>query len=273
MGAVAKNEGTCHICGALGLLSYEHVPPQAAFNDRRVMAVSFETAMRLGPGEQPRGKFLQRGAGAYTLCKKCNNDTGAWYAKAFVDWCYQGMNVLVRSGGKPTLIYLHYVYPLRVLKQIVTMMFSVNGSKFRLANPDLVRFVLNREARYLSPRYRFFVFYNTEGVNRASGTTGLLNVETGRASTMSEITFPPFGYVMTLDSEPPDHRLFEITHFARYDYDDMRVVPLHLPVLPTLLSFPGDYRTIDEIHRERAEALAYERGQQHGVPLLLPEGV
>lgn len=238
-----------------------------------MVAVPFDTAIRLGPGEQPRGKIYQRGAGAYTLCQKCNNDTGAWYARAFVAWCYQGMDVLIRSGGKPTLIYLHYVYPLRVLKQIVTMMFSVNHSRFRLANPDLEQFVLNREARYLPPRYRFFAFYNIEGVSRASGTNGLLNVETGRASIMSEITFPPFGYVMTLDSDPPDHRLFEITHFARYDYEDMVVAPLHLPILPTHLSFPGDYRTTEEIDKEYAEELAYVRGQQHGVPLMLPEGV
>jgi hypothetical protein len=68
--------------------------------------------------------------GYYTLCDKCNNDTGAWYGTQFVNWCYQGMDVLIRSNGKPTLIYLNYVFPLQVLKQIVTMFFSVYPDDF-----------------------------------------------------------------------------------------------------------------------------------------------
>jgi hypothetical protein len=252
--------GTCHICGAVGPLSYEHIPPQAAFNDRRFISVEFETMIRLGPDEEPRGRIRQGGIGAHTLCEKCNNDTGNWYGSHFVKWCYQGMDILIRSNGNPRLIYLHYVYPLRIIKQIVTMMFSVNADDFRLRNPELVPFVLNREARYLSPRYRFFAYYNILGRARTAGTGGLLNIETGRLSVMSEITYPPFGYVLTLDSPPPDHRLFEITHFARYGYNDMEVMALHLPVLPTHMWFPGDYRTREQIDREYAEELAMTSG-------------
>ncbi len=269
--AKKKVEGTCHICGTFGPLSFEHVPPRAAFNDQPVVVLKSDDAFDLVPGEVAKGPIEQRGAGAYTLCAKCNNDTGGWYGRHFVKWCYQGMDVLARSDGKPSLIYLHYVFPLRIIKQIVTMMFSVNGDHFRLKNPDLVRFVLNREARYLPPQYRFFVYYNIGGVNRSIGISGLFNIKTRRMSIMSEITFPPFGYVMTLDTEPPDRRLFEITHFARYDYNDLVVAPLHLPVLPTHLSFPGDYRTMEQIDQEYAESLAYERGHQLGVPLMLPE--
>lgn len=35
------------------------------------------------------------------------SDTGGWYGKSFVDWCYRGMDVLERSGGRPPLIYPH----------------------------------------------------------------------------------------------------------------------------------------------------------------------
>lgn len=253
-----KNEGICRICGKSGPLSFEHVPPHSAFNDRPVIAIPGDRAIRLGPGERGYGQIQQRGAGGYTLCGKCNNDTGDWYAKHFARWCYQGMDVLVRSGGRPKLVYLHYIYPLRIIKQIVTMMFSVNNEHFHERHPTLVKFVLDREARYLPPKYRFFVYYTVQGTNRALGTSGLLNVETGRSSIFSEISFPPFGYVMTLDSQPPDHRLLEITHFSRYDYHEMIVAPLHLPVLPTHMGFPGDYRTLAEIDRDYAINMAYE---------------
>ncbi len=68
--------GTCHICGVEGRLSFEHVPPKSAFNDQRVLTIGYDTAINLGPYHRPSGRILQRGAGAYTLCAPCNNQTG-----------------------------------------------------------------------------------------------------------------------------------------------------------------------------------------------------
>jgi len=160
------------------------------------------------------------------------------------------MDILVRTNGKPSLIYLNYLFPLSILKQIITMFFSVNPETFRVPNEELVRFILNKETRYLSPKYRFFVYYNSTGKFRASGGSALLDTNTGRMSVISEITYPPFGYVMIMSSEPPDDRLFEITHFARYDYNEFVVMPLELPVLPTHLPIPGDYREKAQIYQE-----------------------
>jgi hypothetical protein len=70
---------------------------------------------------------------------------------------------------------------------------------------------------------------------------------------ISEITYPPYGYVMTIDSEKPDPRLFEITSFAGFNYNEFKVMTLKLPVLPTHLVFPGDYRTKQEILEQAAQ--------------------
>jgi hypothetical protein len=156
------------------------------------------------------------------------------------------------------LIYLNYLIPLQILKQIVAMFFSVNTEKFREMNEELVRFVLNKEAMYLSPKYRFFTYYNIVGRSRFASGSGLIDTKTGKLCIFSEITYPPFGYVMTIDSEPPDGRLFEITHFARYFYNEFAVVPLKLPVLPTHLLFPGDYRDKDQIRKDREANLEAE---------------
>lgn len=245
-----RPEGTCNICGKYGQLSFEHVPPKAAFNNRPVVRVGFEEGLSLGPDEIIKGPIQQKGMGAYTLCEKCNNDTGGWYGHWFVDWCYQGMDALIRSNGQPSLIYLNYLFPLRIIKQIATMFFSVNGPAFRENEQELVRFVLNKEARYLSSNYRFFVYYNIAGHLRAAGIAGLLNIQTHKTSVLSEITFPPFGYMLTLGTEPPDKRLVEITHFARYSYNDWVVMPLKLPTLPTYTLVPGDYRDKEQIYQE-----------------------
>jgi hypothetical protein len=261
---VAKKKviGRCRICGSVGELSFEHVPPQAAFNKRPVIRANLEKALSLGPDELLTGTVQQRGMGDHTLCIPCNNMTGSWYGGSFVNWCYQGMEILQRSQGNPSLFYLNYLFPLRILKQIVTMFFSVNADGFQDKNPELVRFVLNKEAKYLSPNYRFFVYYNIEGRHRSVGIVAGLKLD-GRGAApavFSEITYPPFGYVMALGGPPPDDRLYEISRFARYDYNEFRVEEVRLPVLATHTSVPGDYRTKDEVLREAGRSAEIKKG-------------
>lgn len=159
-----RPDGICHLCGNYGPLSFEHVPPESAFNDQPVVESAIEEAFGREVDDRPRGKINQRGAGAYILCEPCNNVTGSWYADAFAHLCGQGAEVLVRSDFKPKLIYLHYVLPLRVLKQIITMCFSTNTHRWREEHPELEVFVLHRERRWLNRRYRVFAYYNVEGV-------------------------------------------------------------------------------------------------------------
>lgn len=234
--------GTCHLCGSYGELTFEHVPPRAAFNNRPVIPMSHDQAFNLRPEELPKGPIQQRGMGDYTLCSSCNNRTGHWYGSSFVDWCYEGLTILQRTGGKPTLYHASYSYPLRIIKQIATMFFTVCSEIFRSKNEELVRFVLNPEITGLSPKYRFFTYYNLEGRLRFSAPVGILDIYKGTSSFIAEITFPPFGYVMTLDSLPPDRQVVEISGFARYGYNELASISRRFPVLQTYMPMPGDYR-------------------------------
>jgi hypothetical protein len=134
------------------------------------------------------------------------------------------------------------------------MFFSINGPGFAAANPELVKFVLNRDYQYISPRYRLFVYFSTGSLARSSGVAALVDINTQRKCVFSEMNFFPYGYVLTLDSQPPDRRLYEITHFARYRYMDFVQMDLRLSVLPTYLYFPGDYRTKEQILADRMKA-------------------
>ena len=238
------------------MLTFEHVPPKKAFNDRPTITISWQRALVLGPDAPTRGPKRQGGVGKHTLCQRCNNDTGRWYGKAFIDWCYQGADVLQRSGGNPGLVYLYQAYPLRILKQILTMFCSVNGPEFTKVNPELRRFLLNRESRDLPPRFRLFVYYNIEGKLRYVGTSGMVDFNTGAITVLNEISFPPFGYVLTIDSEPPDKRLAEITFFKHFLYNELATLEVRLPVLPTMLMYPGDYRSRQEILEQRAQSVS-----------------
>lgn len=256
--------GKCHICGTHDKLSFEHVPPKAAFNNRRLVRIGFEEAMAVGPYDHAKGPIEQRGAGAYTLCEPCNNTTGRWYAPAFADWCVQGATVLIKTDFNPRIFTIQYIFPLRIIKQIVAMFLSVNHDGFAPSNPELVEFVLNRDKMYLPPKYRFFVYFNRGAATdkmRYLGFTAKMHFYTHERWLLSEISFPPFGYVFTIDSEPPDRRLFEITHFSRYRYNDFKVQEMEPVVLDTPTVVPADYRTPQEVVKEAAQQ--DEEGTDH----------
>lgn len=252
-----KVKGTCRLCGTHGPLSFEHVPPEKAFNNQPVVISTIKHALGLRLSDEEAEPFegiSQRGAGEHTLCENCNSKTGGWYGGAFVEWCRQGLEVLEKSGKKPSVLYATEIHPLRVIKQIVTMFFSVNNGRFRELHPDLVSFCLDRERQYLDPRYTVLCYYNVEGEWRHLGVSHILKLG-DRIETIAlcEITFPPFGYVMTIDSEAPDRRLADITWFSRCTYSERRTVNMTLPVLPAFSPFPGDYRTLVEIGRSKGE--------------------
>ena len=230
------------------------MPPQAAFNDRPVSLI--DDPFAIGPDDVGRrlGPIQQRGAGAYTLCATCNNTTGSWYAGPFVEWCRLGMAHLRASGGRPSLILVHDLQPLAVLKQIVTMFFSSNGLGIQAKNPGLVRFVLNREERGLPPDIRFFVYYARGPHIRNTGVMASLDLNRGTHTLLSEISFPPFGYVMTYGDDAPDPRLVEITHFANRPYGEATLSELPLSVLETHTLVPGDYRPREQVLREAGRA-------------------
>ncbi len=180
--------GTCHICGDYGELTFEHTPPEKAFNNLRVIALDWDSALQLGPDEQlPQEAVEAKAVGRHTLCARCNNNTGSWYCSWFIDWCYKGMIVLQQTGGRPQLVYAHRIRPLPILKQILSMMFSVNAPNTMARRDELVRFVLNRETKSLPSQYRFFAYYNIEGHPRTTPIMAVLNFDKGAVSVQSEI--------------------------------------------------------------------------------------
>ncbi|WP_237754343.1 hypothetical protein, partial [Geobacter sp. OR-1] len=126
------------------------------------------------------------------------------------------------------------------------MFFSANGDRFQEVHQDLVRLVLNRLDNGLHPRIRIYTFLNTSPRFRQTGISGLMTFGVGH-KLFSEIASCPLGYVMTIDSPPPDPRLVDISYFADYRFNDWKDIPLRLPILPVYTAFPGDYRPREEV--------------------------
>jgi hypothetical protein len=246
--------GECCVCGTVGKLTFEHVPPHAAFNNHRVFEADIEKLMegKWAPGERPtEGTYKQKGAGRYSLCGKCNNDTGAWYGESYVQVAKQAMYLLYRSQGNISLAYPYGMFPLRFLKQIVTMFFSACGPSLQRTNPELVRFVLNRDNRQLHDKFQFFAYLHhpESAAIRQSGLTGIVK-DASKQYLFSEIAFPPFGLIMSVDHPVIDQRLCNITHLCQYDYREWDIVYLQMPVLHVTTVLPGDFRTRDEVSRD-----------------------
>lgn len=252
-----KIKGTCCLCGEHTDLSFEHCPPQKAYNNDPLLYAEIEWIRSGGHIDDIKGETHQRGAGAYTLCHQCNNITGSWYGASYVRFARQGMEYLqsVRSA-----VYFNVPFrirPLRVMKQIVCMFMSANGSTFQSVQPELVRFVLNRETRSLPRHVRIYAFYTVSDRSRSSGVAGMIDgIFTGSArnNIFSETTFPPFGFVMTLNSPVPDVRLTDITYFAdEFGYGDERTLWLRFPVLPVYTYFLGDYRNREKVLKDAGD--------------------
>lgn len=265
--------GKCRVCGATTELTFEHVPPKAAFNDRGLLAADlthhFMEARadgRFGDPSAMRRKKQPRGAGAYTLCGPCNNNTGAWYGREYVGWAEQGMEIRNAAPTGSSLALLFHVLPARVSKMVLCMFASACGPGLFDAEPALRRYVLNREHVGIPKRYRLYCFLLSPDstTSRQAGITGLIvgpNFSGSfRSHTFSEISFPPFGYILSIDSDPPDKNLTDISYFTDFRINDYRDVYLKLSVRHVNTYFPGDFRT----RHEWDETIARARMERNG---------
>lgn len=91
--------GRCRICGEKRQLTREHVPPAAALNLHRAKVhTAQEWLMAQAAGALPRGVIEQGGVWAYTLCKQCNDLTGALYGDEYRRWAGTVLNALADAG-------------------------------------------------------------------------------------------------------------------------------------------------------------------------------
>jgi hypothetical protein len=97
--------------------------------------------------------------------------------------------------------------------------------------------------------------YNAKNSNatRQAGITGRLELGNPKTHIYLEISFPPFNLVMSLSGTNPENRLFDISWFAQFPFNERRVVRLRLHNLAVNSYFPCDYRTFDELEATLAE--------------------
>lgn len=255
----SKNIGVCRLCGQTGQLTNEHVPPKGSYHNSafRVMVHTGEQALDGG-----RGRIYQRGFHVPSLCGPCNNNTGAWYGVEFSRWSQWGFTVLKAMREKdPPNVPVFVGYPLRIAKQVLSTMVAASQPALTAERPDLAPFLVNRDAVAQPGQFELSAYLCPTATGRS---TGLAFAQRDGVSPhwLVEFALPPFGYVLTVRGNPLDPRPADIASFTLASYDDRQAIALpSIPVLPTILALPGDYRSADEIRCDVIENILRENNR------------
>lgn len=234
-----KKEGICRICGKHKKLTFEHVPPESAFNSNPIY---FQKSVHLHDTKSPLyGKRIRsnQGAGGYYLCKTCNNLTGSYYGESYKKFAYIGKTALMNKVWASKNITFEYaVQPLNILKQVLSMFMAIDTSDQLLNLDGLSDFILNKDSQVLPDSLRVFIYHSA--TKQVRNGWGMARTEKG-IHYLGEITFPPFGLVYALNSEPTRNDFFEITDFKNYNFNQTVQVRFAIPFLTPKTYIPGLY--------------------------------
>ncbi|MGV3696318.1 hypothetical protein [Flavobacterium sp.] len=241
--------GICKLCKEEKNLSFEHYPPSSAYNkNTKYFSVSHEDYFKNSKTEsllnyKPRGKKSQGGLGEFCLCEDCNNFLGTAYVREYKKWASLGMHLLSQGEFKSIGFTVKDINFLKILKQIVAIFICNNDISFTESYKGLIEFVKDVDSNVLPSRYRIFTYLNNEGQIR----TGNINFSSLHGA-VCEFTFPPFGYVLSIDSHYDFETMLEFTGLKEIKNFDKLEIEMILNKYPTYLPFvPMDHRTKEEI--------------------------
>ncbi len=222
--------GTCHICGKYGELSYEHIPPESALNNHTAIIYTGDNVIKRYKGEKARYLNRQQGMGKYSLCESCNNNTGAWYAKAYSDIAKDVARCLYKNGKLThgdILTFESKKFPaFAFVKQIVTMFCSLLpiGEVRRLG---FDKFILEKEYNEIDTDLfdlRIYLTPANVGQLMIGPCAAVHKTDNGLETTLlSDLAVYPFGFILNLT---PEHtidygvslkELFDTEYGKEYD--------------------------------------------------------
>lgn len=268
-----KEYGKCRICGEEGRLTFEHIPPSATYNKQSVRIVKLMDLIKAENEDdaypwvldQASYTISQRGIGEYCLCKKCNNDTGAWYGvhyKRFVDALMIVYMNMKKQNKDVISVDLKDMRPLPIIKQIFALFCDIN---YTLTDNDtsIREFLLNKESNVIDrEKYRIFMYIMKGDFEKTVGFTALIRLGQPSPLMLSEIATVPVGFILYKDL-PNDFEtnLTEITSFLDCYYNSIRNIQMPITALEVNSWIPGDFRSKQEIAEEIAQSKERKAGE------------
>ena len=237
--------GICRICKKKTDLSFEHIPPKVAFNKyTKFQSVPFLEYAKNAHIEdyKPSEKLQQGGIGNYCLCRNCNSFLGNNYVPDYFKMAQTGKAIFQNKNFSKAIFTTIEISPLKLLKQILAMFICLNDAEFTDGESELLNFIKDPNENKLPEKFRVFMYLNNVGKIR-----NLTNMYTNHFGLVNELTFPPLGFVLSVNSKDK-FPLTEITHFKNIPLNYIGEVKYTLLNHPTHLPFPIDYRNLEEIN-------------------------
>ncbi len=232
--------GECRLCGQKKKLTFEHTPPEGAFNSTPVFFQDFENLFERNSYLYGKRKRSNQGAGGLNLCAECNNKTGSWYANDYIKFANLGAYVMTHHVYANHFITAEYsIKPLNVLKQILTMFVALDSSGFIIKQRNLKNFLLNKESAVFSNNIEVFM-YLTSSI-QLRNPLSFTNLD-GYLRRHGEISYRPFGFHISIDTPPINLPYLSITYFKDFKYNQEANLKLPLRYLEPQGYMPGFYR-------------------------------
>lgn len=223
--------GRCKICNEERKLSFEHIPPKAAFNDKAIFSQGYEHLYNENSYVYGKKMSNKKGFGKYSLCESCNKLTGDWYARDFAQFCSQGMAQLTYERKPYSNVTFNFsIKPLNILKQITVMLMANEGTNCFQQNQQLKDFVLNKESKILPENFDVYLYCSLSNKKKILGYSMGGN-KSGLIMIGAEINFHPFGYLLIIKSSATKIEIPCINSFLDYDYNEEKIFSISLPYL------------------------------------------
>ena len=262
-----NNKGICRLCGQYKKLTFEHVPPESAFNNFPVKHYRFDSVIQmmresnsntLWNTDGKRYEPQQRGSGGYYLCSSCNNNTGSWYISDYTYFIKCLHEVIVTNQFSTNNFYtfsLHNIYPLRIFKAIMVMFCDINKNLYR--NDSIKDFLLDKESsNFDTNKYSIYIYLIKSSMRRITPISIKATIPNPNSITMlSEISSYPFGVVLYINKpefEKPTGIC--INDFLQYEYSSMGELTFNqIPYYEVNTIFPDDFRSKQQIFHQRKQ--------------------
>lgn len=255
--------GKCALCGKECELTFEHVPPRAAFNSTSARPVSgneiFKEEVINDKERMPwdieglKYQNQQQGMGRYSLCQECNNNTGSWYGDAYITFaCTAHTAIKNRTPEDPNGIGFKDMYPARIIKQVLSMLCSIN-SPDKPQFEELRKFVLDKDAVGIDKsKYKLCMYFTETTLYKYAGFSVLLRESASgfESMAMTELTAYPFGFILYFNpTETWPYHGTDITGFTDCGYNDRAIIEMPWKIEEMNDIFPEHFRSRDEIEK------------------------
>jgi hypothetical protein len=256
--------GKCRLCGNIGKLTKEHIPPFASGNKKSHKALTFDDWLKDRLEVNPESKYLIRQGGifGFTLCRQCNSLTGKLYGDEYKKWVERAEKIIEGFGPgiaphlntllgpfRECIIFGSKddggVRPGAFIRQVLSCMCSLSGS-WDLAEkyPVLRRIILEQSTEKMPEGLELGMAIYFGPRVRIHGPQLLVDMRIQTWRWLQEIAFPPFAFLFIIASNNKEPGLGLLI-------DDMTTVsPNKRQSITGIIElgfgwtpYPGDYRS------------------------------